>query len=456
MSSTSLGAAIIAGSESTTSSGGLGAGIDVSTLVSAAMANQEAELQVLQNQQSTVSTQQSALTSFSNDLQTLQDAVYGLTDPVSAFTALATTSSNSSVVTASAVSGASTGTHSITVNNLATTSAVYSAAETTSSTPIPTGTLTIQVGSNASTSITIDSSNDTLDGLAQSINNASAGVTATVINDASGARLAIFSNTSGAPGNLTVTPSSGGLNFTTAATGTDASLTVDGIPVTSSSNTVTGVISGVTLNLASAAPNSPATITIEPDTTQEESAVNTFVSAYNTVIGDLNTQFSIDPTTGDAGPLASDSTLSLAQSEILSAASFSMTGNGSVNGLADLGITMNNDGTLSVDSGTLSSVLSSDPTDVQSFFQANSAGSFGSNLTNSVAALADPVTGAVAQDINGLDQTQSDLTTQINDFQTQLTALQQQLTTEYDQVDATLQALPLLIQQTQSQLASLG
>ena len=456
MSSSSVGAAIIAGSEASSSSGGLGGGIDVSTLVAAAMANQQAELQLLQDQQSTLSTEQSALSSFNNDLQTLQTSVYALTDPVSAFTALAATSSNSSEVTASAISGAATGTHTITVNNLATTSAVYSDAEATSSTPIPTGTLSIQVGSNAATNITIDSSNDTLDGLAQSINNANAGVTASVITDASGARLAIVSNTSGAPGNLSVTPSSGGLNFTTAETGTNASLTVDGIPVTSSTNTVAGVISGVTLNLASADPNSAATITIAPDTTQEENAVNSFVSAYNTVIGDLNTQFAVDPTTDEAGPLAADSTLYLAQSQILSSAAYAMTGNGSVNSLADLGITMNNDGTLSVDSGTLSSVLQSDPTDVQSFFQTISPTSFGSNLANNIASLADPFTGAIAQDISGLAQSQSDLTTQISDFQTQMNATQQQLTQEYDQVDATLQALPLLIQQTQSQLASLG
>ncbi|MGH9738534.1 MAG: flagellar filament capping protein FliD [Candidatus Acidiferrales bacterium] len=456
MSSTSIGGSILGGSQSNSSSGGLGAGIDVSQLVSAAMANQTAELTVMQSQQTQITSEQSALTSFNNDFQTLQNAVYALTDPVGQMTAIAATSSDSSILSATAVSGTPSGTHTITVSNLATTSSGYSTAVASSSTPLATGTLSIQVGSGTPTTVTIDDTNNTLAGLADAINNtANIGVTASVITDANGARLAIVSNTSGQPGNLTITPSSGLPTFTTAA-GTNASLTVDGIPISSASNVVTGALSGVTLNLTGANPNSSVTLTTGPDVTQQEAAVNSFVSAYNTVMGDLNQQFAVDPTTNSSGPLASDSTLALAQNQILSAASFAMSGNGAVQSLADLGISMNNDGTLTVNSSALSSALQSNATAVQSFFQSATSGSFGANLSSIASGIADPITGSLAQDMNGLSQTQTSITQQISDFQDQLNTMQQQLTQQYVQVDTTLQELPLLLQQISQQLQSLG
>jgi flagellar hook-associated protein 2 len=376
---------------------------------------------------------------------------------VGQLTAIDATSSNTTVLTASALSGTPSGSHTIDVSNVATTSSAYSNSVATSSTPLATGTLNIQVGTNTAVPITIDDTDNTLDGLAQAINDtANIGVTASVINDANGSRLAIVSNTSGAPGNLTITPSSGVLGFNTGVTGVNASLTVDGIPIASSTNTVSGAIPGVTLNLLSGDSGSPVTLSIGADVTQQESAINSFVSAYNTVIGDLNTQFEVNPTTGQPGPLASDSTLALAQSQLLASAAFSTTGNGAINSLADLGISMNNDGTLTVDADTLSGALQSNPDAVQTFFQSADTGSFGSNLSGILTSLADPITGAIAQDENGLAQSQTAITQQISDFQDQLDTTQQQLTQQYVQVDTTLQELPLLLQQVNQQLASLG
>jgi flagellar hook-associated protein 2 len=456
MSSSSIGGSIFAGSQSNTSTGGLGAGIDVSSLVAAALADQTAELTVLQNQQSQLSNQQSALNSFNSDLQTLQNAVFALTDPAGQLTDVSATSSNSSLVTANAISGTPTGTHTVIVTNLATTSSEYSAELASSSTPLATGTLSIQVGSNTAVPIPVTSSNNTLSGLAQSINNAGAGVTASVITDANGARLSIVSNTSGAPGDLTVTASAGLPAFTKPVTGVNSLISVDGIPISSTANTVTSGIPGVTLNLASQSPGTPVTISTGPDLTNQESAINNFVSSYNAVIGDLNSQFSINPNTSQPGPLASDSTLNLAQSQILASASFSSTGNGAINSLSDLGISFNNNGTLSVNSGALATALQTNPSAVQSFFQTTNTGSFGANLTNNLAALADPVRGSIAQDLTGLAQSQTSLTQQISDFTAQLLTQQQALTKQFDQVDVTLQELPLLLSQVSQQLSSIG
>ncbi|MBZ5503155.1 MAG: flagellar filament capping protein FliD [Acidobacteriia bacterium] len=419
------------------------------------MAFQTAQLQGMQSQQSQLTTEQNALTSFSNDLQALSNAAFTLTDPAGPLTSVAATSSNPSVLTATAISGSANAAHSITVTNLATTSSAYSAAVATSSTAIATGSLSIQVGSGTAVPVTIDSSNNTLDKLAQTINSKNMGVTATVINDASGARLAIVSNTSGAPGDLTITSSGGALSFTKGVTGTNASLTVDGIPISSTTNTVTSVIPGVTLNLAAPAPGAPVTVNTGPNVTPQAAAVNSFVSAYNTVMGDLNKQFTVDGS-GQAGPLAADSTLILAQNQLLSSMAFAMKGNGSVNMLADLGITMNNDGTLSVNNSALSSALQNNPAAVQAFFQATTAGSFGANLSQDVNLLADPTSGSVTQDMTGLQQSQSDLSHQISDFQGQLAITQQQLTAQFDQVDVMLQTLPMMLTQISQQLGSLG
>jgi flagellar hook-associated protein 2 len=456
MSTTSIGTSVLNGSQSTSGSGGLGAGIDISALVQASLAPQTAELTVLQGDQTTITNQQTALNSFNNDIQTLQNAVFALTDPAGQLTDVAAASSNPAVLTASATAGTPSGSHTITVTSLASTSSAYSNAVATSSTPIATGTLSIKVGTNTAVPVTIDNTNNTLDGLAQTINNtANIGVTASVITDANGARLALVSNTSGAPGNLTITPSTGVLGFNTGVTGANAALNVDGIPISSTTNTVSSAIPGVTLSLTGTTGGVPVSVTTGPDVTQQESAVNSFVSAYNTVIGDINTQ-SIIGTNGQPGPLGSDSTLALGQGELLAAVAFSQTGNGNINSISDLGISFNNDGTLTVNSGSLATALQSNPAAVQAFFQGATPGNFGTNLTNTLNNIANPITGAVATDIAGLAQSQISITQQISDFQAQLATTTQQLTAQYVQVDTTLQELPQLLDQINQQLNSLG
>jgi flagellar hook-associated protein 2 len=457
MSSTGgVGQSILSGSQASSSSGGLGAGIDVSTLVQSALANQLAELSVMQGQQTAITNEQTALQSFTSDVDALQLAAQALTDPAGLLTDVSATSSNSSIVSAAAAPGTAAGSHTVVVNSLATTSSAYSSAVATSSTVLPAGTISIQVGTGAAQTITVDSSDDTLDGLAAAINSANIGVSASVINDATGSRLAIESNTSGAPGNLTISSSAGLPTFTQAVAGTNASLTVDGIPISSTTNTVSGAINGVTLTLSGASTTTPVTISLGPDTSDQATAINNYVTAYNKVIGDINTQEQVSSSSGEAGPLASDSSLSLAQSLILASSSYAMAGNGAISELSDLGITMNNDGTLAVDNGALTTALQSNSSAVQSFFDATSTGSFGANVTSALNLLADPVTGALTNDATGLAQTQTGITQQISDFQDQINTQQTALTAEYDQVDTTLQELPLLLSQINSQLSSLS
>ena len=303
------------------------------------------------------------------------------------------------IATATASNSTPVGSHTVVVNNLATSSSYYSGAVASSTTALAAGTFTIQVGSQPAATITIDATNNTLDGLAAAITNANLGVTASVVNDSNGARLAIVSNTSGAASDLTVNNGSSGLTFTKGATGTDASLTVDGVPISSASNTIANTVAGLTLNLVGAAPNTQVQIAVSPDTDKVTQAIKDFVTAYNTIIQDLSSQFTFNTSTNSAGPLAADAGARLVQTELLSAVTYTGTGN-SFNTLAQLGVSMNNDGTLTVDDAKLSSAVNSDFAGVQNFFHPATGTGFAASLRAQLDPLTDPDAGRL------LDRTQ--------------------------------------------------
>ena len=436
----------------------LGPGIDVQALVTATLSGDQANITQLQNRQSSFTSQVTALQKISAELTALQSAAFAIGDPLGGLNAISVASSNSSVLSATASASALSGTHTITVTSLATTSSFYSDAVATSTTPLAqaTGAFQISVGGNPPVVIDITSTNNTLAGLAASINNTpSIGVAASVINDANGARLALVSSTSGVPGNLTVTGNfhltdiaNTAVNFHQAVAGLNSSLTVDGVPISTSTNTVSSVINGVTLNLTSQAPGSPVTLTIAPDISKASDAINQFVS-YNTVIKDINSQFAVNFDGSGGGPLEADGSAREAQSRLLAALTSSITGNNGITSLASLGVNLNNDGTLSVDSTKLTSVLSTQSGSVQNFLQTPLTGfatQFASALTN--------LNSILNLDSQGITASSQSLSTQISDLQTALAAKQQNLILVYSKVNATLQELPLLQSQISQQLAS--
>jgi flagellar hook-associated protein 2 len=297
------------------------------------------------------------------------------------------------------------------------------------------------VGSGTPTTIQIGSGVNTLDQLASYINGQSVGVTASVVNDSTGSRLAIVSNSTGSANGFTVSAASG-LTFTQTVSqqGQDASLTVDGIPIDSASNTVTGAVSGLTLNLVGADVGGQVTVTVAPDSTSVETAIATFVGAYNTAIGDVNTQYTVSATNQE-GPLAGDSTVQMLQDSLLSAGSYSGGGSG-VSTLADLGITMNNDGTLTLNTATLDNAMQNNFAAVQNFMQGASSNGFASTLNNQLNNLTEPATGAFTVDLQSISSENTDLQDQINTFKTYLNAQQTLLTAQYNQADITLQEIP--------------
>ncbi len=231
-------------------------------------------------------------------------------------------------------------------------------------------------------------------------------------------------------------------------------MTVDGVPVDSGSNTVTGAIQGVTLSLGAADPGNPILITVEPDTTQAADAIESFVDSYNAVVGSINSQYTVD-SSGSEGILAGDSMLQSLQSSLLDMVSTAVGNNGQYTNLESMGIEMQNDGTLQVDSTTLSDALSSSYSEVQNFFQSTSPAGWAETAGKEMTQLTDPTKGPVAADISGLTQSNTDLSSQISDFEANMTEVQQQLTSQYDTLDTLLIQYPMQMQEAAAQLASL-
>jgi flagellar hook-associated protein 2 len=421
-------------------------GIDVTAAVNSAVTAAEAPEQAWETQESTLQSQINALDQIQTDATNLDNDIQSFNSIVGPLSAMTVNSSDSNVVTASAASGSSVGNHTVVVNNLATTASWTSATYSSSSTAMPAGSFTITSGSGTATTITTDGT-ETLSDVANTINSDDLGVTASVITDASGSRLAIVANSSGSAANFTIT-SSGSTNygFTQAATGSNASLTVDGISISSATNSVTGVIPGVTLNLLSADPGVDVSLGVAPDTSQVQSALQQFVTDYNQLVSDLSAQFTFSSSTGSEGVLASDSTVRNLQNEVLGALDYTYTpesGSTTVPTLMSLGISVDDNGQLSLDTSTLDSALQNNFSDVQSFFQGSALNGFANSLDQQLTSFISPADGAFTVDLQSMNSQITDLQNSISDFQTNYIApLQTQLQADYSKAEIALQELP--------------
>jgi flagellar hook-associated protein 2 len=433
-----------------------GSGIDVQGTVDQLMVVERQPETQMKAEQTTLSAQASAIGTINNALSSLKSSVQVLTNFAGQLGAKAINSSNSGLVTATADGTASLGNHQITVNSLATTSSFFTNTLATSSTTVGQGSFDIQVNGAKTASITVDSTNNTLDGVAAAINAANAGVTASVIVDTKGARLSILSSSSGAAGEVSLANNTTNLTFKQAVVGKDASISVDGIDISSGSNLVKGVIPGVTLSLLGADPNASVSLGITPDVSQANSAIQAFVTNYNTAIQLVNGQSVYDPTTKFSQPLSGDSSLSIVQQQLYSGIAYTTAAsNNGINSLSSLGITVNNDGTLTVDSTKLTSALTTQNADVQNFFQTTGTG-FAQSLNTTLTTMTDSTQGALQLELTGINTTNSSLTAQIADFETRMSQRETDLVNQYAQINTTLESIPTLLAQINNQLGSLN
>lgn len=361
--------------------GGLATGLDTNSIIDQLTGlERNRRVGLLEIKQLEAQAQQSALQSFNSKLVAVLSAVNALRDSDSTLARTAT-SSNTNVLTASAGSGALPGATEITVSTLARGAIATSGTGVTASTSTiasSSGTFEFAVGSGGTQSIAIDAST-TLEGLAASINALGSGATASVVNLGTEAspdyRLRLASDQTGTADAVSIVNDDSDINVTVTQTALNASFTVSGFAtaVTRSSNVVSDVIPGVTLNLV--ATGGPTTVTVATDDTAVADKVDAVVNAYNDLIDFVNTnsQVTQDEATDegdiDAGPLAFDGTVRSILDGLRSNLSSVVEGlTGDYVLLADVGVTSNQDGTISFDSSKLTAALSADESDVSELF----------------------------------------------------------------------------------------
>lgn len=338
-----------------------GTGFDVSNTVSQIVSNLRQIESPWKTQLTAMQSQDTVISSLGSLLSTLSTDVGTLTDFQGVLAGKQGSSSDTNVLQLTSASpGAVAGTHTVVVNSLAATSSGY-LKEIAAASDTLSGSLSIQVGSGTAHTINIDSTSNTLASLSSAINSAGIGVSASVLTDASGSRLSLVSSTSGSSGNLTVTSAvtdsttSTALGYTAATTGANASLIVDGIPISSSSNTVTTVIPGVTFQLLAPSPvtgGTAETVQVEVlnDNSSVISSVSQLVSDYNAVIRAVNTQETRD-SSGTPQPLFGTPTLTLLQEQLLSSISGS-TPNGYLTAISNSSDTLSGSLSIAVGSGS--------------------------------------------------------------------------------------------------------
>jgi len=283
---------------------------------------------------------------------------------------------NNQVVTIDTTSQAASGTFSLTVNSLARESKLVSQGFNSLSDTVPEGFLEITVG-GTTTQININSSNNTLDGLRLAINNSGANIQASILNDGSATnaiRLLVSGTKTGVANSVSVAIKQsllgGGtqelLSFTETQSAQDASLTIDGIAITKSSNTVTDVIAGTTLNLQSVG---SGTIKLSSDIDAVKEKITGFIDAYNEVIAFLDEQQFLDPDTFSTGLLFGNFTIQNLQQTLRNTLSSQVQGvTGTFNSLSQIGIRTQADGTLEIDDVDLTQALTTDIGNVARLF----------------------------------------------------------------------------------------
>ena len=370
---------------------GIGSGLDVSGIVDKLVAIEQAPVDLLTKAKTTLQAKLSSFGLLKSYTTNLHDAVARLSAP-SLWQQTSALTTDSSAVSASSTASAQAGTYSVQVSQLAQAQSLASGVYASSTASVGTGTLKIELGSygtgNAftgqtppqSVDIVIGAGEDSLESVRAKINAANAGVTASIVKDASGARLAIQSKATGITNAIRISvtadtalpalptdpPSLASLAYdpgtpaasqlTQTVEPKNAQATINGLVVTSTTNTFTDAIEGVSLNVAKVT-TAPVQIQVGPNNDAFKKVITDFVKAYNDINTYLTAQTKYDPDTKTAATLQGDgATLSL-QRQLRSAITFPSSASTTFQTLSDLGIQVQSGGGLLVNDAKLTTAL---------------------------------------------------------------------------------------------------
>ncbi len=436
---------------------GLGTGLDIAGMVTAIADAEKAPKQAQIDRLTTkTETSLSAVGTLTSAVETFEASLTALESSSSSFEGLGVQSSADGVASATAGAGAVPGSYEVEVISLASSSKVASASlEGGASTTFDSGgTLTIDVGDNASYEVQV-APGASLTEIRDAINSqlsATAGISANIITDASGARLVLSSEVTGEgtdlyvkgtgdlaalninvdeDGNHDLTQQSGtGAGSITLAS--NASYKIDGLELSSSTNTVTA-LSGLSIKLTA---EGTTTLTVAPNTEGLKTSIEAFVSAYNNLITVTNALTRVttseDETSTDAGALVGDALVRSLLGSIRNELVQPSTGSGELSVLAQLGVTTNKDGTLSIDDAKLSSALETHYDEVQAFFVGDDG------LIPRLKSVTEPYTapgGLLAGRTESLQKTMTQLSEQQQALDRRIDSLTTSLYTKYNNMD---------------------
>ncbi len=370
---------------------GIVSGFDTASIIESLLGFQETQIATYNTRKAEITTQQSAFKGIEAQLLTFQNTLSRLNRVSgSVFDVQQSVSSDEDILTAAASGNAANGTYNLTVNQLATAHQVGSQGFDATDAQIATGEITLQVGDNASTTITIDENNRTVAGLASAINEQSDDVAASVIYDqgSDSYRLLLASSETGVENQISIssdfdTGSGTEPDFSGDAIqeATDALVTIGSGPgaitASYSSNQVEDLIENVSINLASADPDKVVTIQVSSDNTSAKEAIGDFVNEFNSIMEFIDNQTLFIPDTNQASPLLGNRSVNEIRDELRQLAINTVPGlSTGANRLASIGVDINTQGRLQIDSGKLDSAFNGEieglePNDIRNLFGLN-------------------------------------------------------------------------------------
>jgi flagellar hook-associated protein 2 len=345
--------------------GGLATGMDTNTLIDSLMEIERQPVTRLETKKTTQNQRVDAFKVFDTSMKTLRDSISDMSLTSQVRLSKVTLSSDD-YFSASSTNGAS-GSYEVEVIDLAQVGKQYFQGYTSKTDhSLPTGSLTLNVN-GTDHELTVDTDNNSLEDVADSINALDAGVTASVMFDGDNYRLTLtgdeVSNTFALTDNL----EGGGLELTLSEPPSRAHVKIDGLDVYSDTNTITDAVPHLTLNLtqAQAESSTPVSVTVGADTSGVKDKIQAFVDAYNEVMtfiadGYSNAAVTEDEDTPGGLVLRGDSALNSAKRQMQSLLSASVATGGDYQSLADLGISTNRNGTVSLNSTKVDAALAAD------------------------------------------------------------------------------------------------
>lgn len=456
----------------TITSTGLGSGLDVESIVSKLVAIEKQPISDLQDRTSTIQTQISAYGKISSAFSSMRDAAAKLSNPTT-WQALNATSSDPTMASVIAGTGSGAGTYALNVTSLASSQSLSSKAFANTAT-VGSGTMTIELGQYSGTnnstftskdgaspvSISI-SATDTLSSIRDKINGSGAGVMASVVTDASGSRLVIRSKDTGEANGFRITTAdddgnntdAGGLSalafdptasvssMTMNTAAANAKLQINGLDISSASNTIDGAVDGLSINLLKAG---QSTVTVGQDKDSVKKAINDFVTSYNALMGLMRDDTKYDDSSKTSGPLQGDSTAVGLQSQLRNITSSGSTLGGAFQRLSDLGLSIGTAGTITVDDSKLTSALGN-MSDLKNLFMGvDSTDPNNSGLASRWRAFADQVTGFDGQITTRTTGLQSRVTAnnkRVDELTDRATAYEARVRAQYTALDTQMAKL---------------